>query len=98
MMIPLIMMLIIAAIFPVAIEIALNTILIIDKMTVTVHAHPRPLSNPYATTNETIAIARSIMPNACLSLQVRIEKPWEGRQEVVQGLVQQLGSLVVQID
>ena len=57
-------MLIIADIFPVAIEIALNTILIIDKMIVTVQAHPNPFSSPYATTNEAIAIARSTPPIA----------------------------------
>ena len=58
------MMLIIEAIFPVAIEIAFDTMLIIDKITVTVQAHPRPFSSPYATTNEAIDIARSTPPNA----------------------------------
>jgi hypothetical protein len=49
------------------IEIALNTMLIIDKIKVTVQAHPLPFSSPYATTNETIAIAISTIPIAILN-------------------------------
>lgn len=45
-MIPLMIMLIIEDILPAAIEIAFNTMLIIDKITVTVQAHPRPFSSP----------------------------------------------------
>ena len=63
-MIPLMIMLITADIFPVAIEIALNTIIIIDKMTVIIQAQLRPFSRPYATTNEATAIARSTAPIA----------------------------------
>jgi hypothetical protein len=44
--------------------ITFHTILIIDKIMETVQAHPLPFSNPYATTNETIAIATSTTPNA----------------------------------
>ena len=47
-------MLTIPPIFPVAIEIAFKAILIIDKMTVTIQAHPIPFSSPYATMNDAI--------------------------------------------
>ena len=40
-------MLIIAPVFPIAIEIEFNTMLIIDKITAAVHAHPIPFSRPY---------------------------------------------------
>lgn len=63
-MIPLMIMLTIDPIFPAAIETTLNTTLIIDKITVTVQAHPRSFSSPYATTKEAIAIARSTAPIA----------------------------------
>jgi hypothetical protein len=48
----------------VTIVIAFHTMLIIDKIRVTVQAHPRPFSSPYATTNETTAKATSTAPNA----------------------------------
>ena len=48
----------------VAIVIAFHTMLIIDKIIVTVQAHPRPFSSPYATKKETIPIATSTTPNA----------------------------------
>jgi hypothetical protein len=54
----------IEAILPAAIEIAFDMMLIIDNITATVHAHPRPFSSPQATTNEAMAIASSTTPNA----------------------------------
>ena len=57
-------MLTIPPIFPVAIEIAFNTMLIISKIMVTVHAHPSPFNSPYATMNDAIPIAINTPPIA----------------------------------
>jgi hypothetical protein len=66
MIIPLIIMLTIPPIMlpVVAIEIAFNTMLIIDNITVTVQAHPIPFSSPYATINDKIPIAINTPPIA----------------------------------
>ena len=48
--------------FPPARETMPITMLMIDRMTVTVHAQPLPLSRPYATTNETIPKTIKIPP------------------------------------
>ena len=61
-------MLTIPPIFPVAIEIAFDTILIIDKMTVAVQAHLFPFSSPYATMKCTIPIAINTPPIAIAML------------------------------
>ena len=52
----------------VAIEIAFEAILIIDKMTVTVQAHLFPFSSPYATMKCTIPIAINTPPIAMAML------------------------------
>ena len=70
-------MLIMLGILPAAIEIAANTMLIIDRITVSVQAQRLPFNNPYATTNERIPIAISIPPIARMPPPRKEGGTWE---------------------
>ena len=62
---------------PAAIEIAANTMLIIDRITVSIQAQRLPFNNPYATTNERMPIAITIPPIARTPPPTKEAGTWE---------------------
>jgi hypothetical protein len=78
-------MLTIPPIFPVAIEMAFKAILIIDKMTVTIQAHPIPFSSPYATMNDAI-------PKAIITPPITMAPPPRNEGAVPERYMPELGK------